>query len=183
MTTIGPPGTIALQMLTPQAQPSAQKSAASSNNLIAVNNGAQSSNDVVPLAGKQKLASAVFDASTPDVTQRKLDLFKRTGEKLGVREEDFDDFAAYSSALKDAVLQLKIAPNGDRIIRQVEKEIGLDKLGVSLDTVIDALTDLASGANRTLTDALKKQMTEHDEDRAGRKMRLQSDELGLYRVA
>lgn len=183
MTTIGPTGTIALQMLTLQAQPIAPKTAASSNNLIAVSNGVPSSNAIAPLAGKQKLASAVFDARTPDVTQQKLDLFKRTGEKLGVHEEDFDDFAAYSGALKDAVLQLKIAPNGDRIIRQVEKEIGLDKLGVSLDTVIDALTDPASGANQTLTDALKKQMAEHDEDRAGRKTRVQSDELGLYRLA
>lgn len=185
MITIGPAGTVAVQTLTRQVQSIAQISEASaaSDNLIAANNGVQPSNAAAPLAAKPKLATAIFDASTPDATQRKLDLFKRTGEKLGVHEEDFDSFADYATALKDAVTQLKTDPNAAKIIRQVEKDLGLDKLGVSLDTVIDALTDPASGGNQTLTDALRKQMTEHDDEPASRRARVQFDDLGVYRAA
>lgn len=184
MTTIGPAGTVALQMLSEQAAPIGRQAVqnAASVKLIAVNNGVQATNSVAPLAGKPKFASAIFDASAPDVTKMKLDLFRRTGEKLGVHEDDFDSFADYAMVLKDAVTQLKISPNAEMIIRRVEKDLGLDKLGVSLDTVIDALTDPASGANQTLTDALRKQMAEHDDGRTGRPAHVQSDDLGLYRV-
>lgn len=129
--------------------------------------------------GKSKVAGAVFDASTPDVTQLKLDLFKRTGAALGVNEEDYASGKDYGAALSAAVVAIKSRPDAEFAILKIEKKLGLDKLGISLRTVIDAIADPSSGADNELTAALAAQMAPE----RTKKLSVQQDSLGLYRIA
>ena len=84
-----------------------------------------------------------------------MDLFKRTGEALGVREEDFETQADYGAALRSAVAKLKNSPDAQLVMRGIEQKLGLDDLGISLDTVIDAISDPTSDAEAELTKALE----------------------------
>lgn len=62
------------------------------------------------------------------------------------------------SATPASVGQLKLAPNAQLVIAGIEKEIGLDKLGVSLDTVINAIIDPMGKDNDKLNAALEKKI-------------------------
>ena len=62
-----------------------------------------------------------------------------------------------------SVGQLKLAPNAQLVIAGIEKEIGLDKLGVSLDTVINAIIDPMGKDNDKLNAALEKKIGMDDD--------------------
>jgi hypothetical protein len=67
------------------------------------------------------------------------------------------------SATPASVGQLKLAPNAQLVIAGIEKEIGLDKLGVSLDTVINAIIDPMGKDNDKLNAALEKKIGMDDD--------------------
>jgi hypothetical protein len=108
-------------------------------------------------------ADDLFSVNSQNLNKMKIDLYKRVGEALGVRESDYESFQAYGLALQQAVGQLKLAPNAQLVIAGIEKEIGLDKLGVSLDTVIDAIIDPMGDDNGKLDAALQKQIGMDDD--------------------
>ena len=172
MTSVAPMANVALQIL-------------SQRPVLSVGTGAQRNQAPalttidLAAAGKSKVAGAVFDASTPDVTQLKMDLFKRTGAALGVDEEDYASGKDYGAALSAAVAAIKSRPGAEFAILKIEKDLGLDKLGISLATVIDAIADPSSGADNELTAALEAQMAP---DRT-KKLSIHQDSLGLYRLA
>jgi hypothetical protein len=108
-------------------------------------------------------ADDLFSVNSQNLNKMKIDLYKRVGEALGVRESDYDSLHAYGLALQQAVGQLKLAPNAQLVIAGIEKEIGLDKLGVSLDTVINAIIDPMGDDNDKLDAALQKQIGMDDD--------------------
>lgn len=176
MAAIGAINSVALQIL---SQPLPRAAGATSR-------AAQPSITTMDLtaAGKSKIANVLFDVSTPSVNQLKVDIFKRTGEALGIEEKDFASTKAYGAALSEVVATLKSSPNAKQIITSIEKKLGLDKLGVSLETVIDAIVDPSSGADDELNQALERQLGAFDGPASTRAKRphIQSDELGLYRA-
>lgn len=103
-------------------------------------------------------ADDLFRVDAQNLSKMKVDLYKRVGEALGVKESDYDSFKDYGVALQRAVGQLKLAPNAQQVITGIEKEIGLNKLGVSLDTVINAIIDPTGTDNDKLNAALEKKI-------------------------
>lgn len=133
----------------------------------------------VPSA-RSGLAHSLFSVTSVDVTRMKVDLFERVGKALGVDRGDYDTAFAYGSAVKRAVKQLKQQPNSHLILMGLEKELGLDKLGLSLDAVVDAMTDASGDGARKLDAALRAETS----DLAGKDNARQSftfDEIGIYR--
>lgn len=114
-------------------------------------------------------ADDLFSVNSQNLNKMKVDLYQRVGEALGVRESDHESFQAYGLALQQAVGQLKLAPNAQLVIAGLEKEIGLDKLGVSLDTVINAIIDPMGDDNDKLDAALQKQIGTDDDGLYGRR--------------
>lgn len=170
MTSVAPIANVAIQILS--QRPALDGTNAPRNQAPAIT--------TIDLAGsKSKIAGAVFDASTPDVTQMKLDLFKRTGAALGVDEGDYASGKDYGAAIGAAVAAIKSRPDAEFAILKIERKLGLDKLGISLRTVIDAIADPSSGADNELTAALEAQMAP---DRT-KKLSILQDGLGLYRIA
>lgn len=127
------------------------------------------------------LAEDMFSVNSPNLNRLKIDLFERVGKALGIERSDFDSVSAYGSAIKSAVEQLKRAPDGALMLRAIEKEAGLDKLGVSLDTVIEAMIDPSGDDNEKLEAALQKHAGE--DASAPTALLVQLDEIGLYDVS
>lgn len=114
-------------------------------------------------------ADDLFSVNAQNLNKVKVDIYKRVGEALGVRESDYESFHAYGTALQQAVGQLKLAPNAQMVIAGIEKDIGLDKLGLSLDTVVNAIVDPTGDDNDKLDAALQKQIGTDDDGLYGRR--------------
>jgi hypothetical protein len=97
-----------------------------------------------------------FGVNSQSLTQLKVDLYRRVGEALGIDQSDYDSPRDYGMALQRAIGQLKLSPNAQLVIAGIEKEVGLDKLGVSLDTVVSAITDPSGTDDDKLDAALEK---------------------------
>lgn len=93
-----------------------------------------------------------------ELTGLKVALYEKTGRALGVKVEDYkssDDFAA---ALREALGKLR-ATHQDHwleIKAALEHELGLDKLGVSLETVVDSANH-DDASEKRLDEALERQ--------------------------
>ena len=126
----------------------------------------------------------MFSVNNFDSNKLKVELFKRVGKAFGIDQADYDSQSSYGSAIKQAVSVLASQPNGAQTIAEIEKGLGLDKLGVSLATVVNAIIDPGSDDDDKLDTALKKQAGEDlgtGSHAAGVTVRF--DELGLYSPA
>lgn len=153
------------------------------NSLLAVANGVSSSGHVNKARGK--IAEALFDRTTPDVTEMKVHLMKRLGEKFGLSMDDFDSPRAYGAAIREAIGHLKQQPGGSLALAEMEKDLGLDKLGISLDTVVDAIINPGRESDQKLDAALREQLGKDAGDHRASDARkgipkLQADGIGLY---
>jgi len=94
-----------------------------------------------------------------ELTRLKVALYEKTGRALGVKMEDYASPNEYAAALSSAVYKIKIETpsHWPEIKAGIEHDLGLDKLGVSLETVIDSIGG-GEGA-KTLDEALKKQIS------------------------
>lgn len=115
-----------------------------------------------PTPAQSKISEAMFSMSRDSITKQKLDLIERTGKALGIERSNYlsmDDFVA---AMKKAYGEIKVQPGGMGVIHGLEKELGLDKLGLSLEDVINSAMD--GGDNDKVTRALEKR-SHKDEDK------------------
>jgi hypothetical protein len=106
----------------------------------------------------------------------KLDLIDRAGEALGVKKSDYASMDEFVAATKKAFSDLKSKPDGQQAIAKIERDLGLDKLGISLDDLINSAGD--PDKNDKVTQALKKQL---GEDAEGGSV-LRKDEIGRYHI-
>lgn len=159
------------------------------SDLIATANGA--SNPRISGAGNRsaqaqaKVTEALFDPNTVDIHQMKIDLMQRLGDAFGVSLDDFSSQASFGSAIEEIIGQLKLLKEGPQILSEIEKKLGLDKLGISLDTLVGAIIDPEGGDGERLDAAMKKQLADTDkgdEQDAAEALRAlsQPDEMGLY---
>lgn len=120
-----------------------------------------------PSPGESKVAEAMFGVNHPSITKQKLDIIDKTAKALGVNQDDYASREDFVDALQKAFGRLKI-DGGDAAVHGLEKELGLDKLGVSLQDIIDSARD--PEANDKLTKALKRKAGVFGDDTDGNDM-------------
>lgn len=122
----------------------------------------------------------VFSVMSVDVNRMKINLMERLGEKLGVSMDDFENASEFGRAIEQIVNQIRMRADGDIAIMRIEHELGLDKLGISLDELVDAIVDPQSRAAEKLNEALLREAGGGilDDEPADRRPRI--DEIGLY---
>lgn len=169
---------------------SADAGGSPANGLVAAANG-------VPLSGaagtskpsrqaQAKVFEALFSANTVDANKLKIKLMERLGKQFGLALEDFDTQASFASAVRDAIGQIRQQENGYLQLAAIEKELGLDKLGITLDQLVNALIEPDGEDSQKLEAALRKQAGK-EEGRNGEQNALrallgliQHDEEGFY---
>ena len=146
--------------------PSQGNGGLTSVDLVAVANGAPDSSrtDGATRQAKTKIAESFFKPNAPSVTELKLHLMKRLGDELGIEFEDHETNASFGKAVKAAIDEIKRQPDGLVVLAAIEKTLGFDKLGFSLDTFVDALIDPEGSASRRVDAALKDHLGITDDD-------------------
>lgn len=138
-------------------------------------------------AGPKPAEETSFGINTMDVTTQKVRLMERLGEAFGIAMEDHADARSFGMAIREIVGKLKLSPEGRSHLARIEHEIGLDKLGITIDTVIGAMIDPMGNDAEELDAALKAKMGEtpanEDEVAALERLALMGlDAAGLYGV-
>ncbi len=133
---------------------------------------------------KAKISDALFDSGV-DVQELKVNLMRRLGEELGINLDDFERPAEFASAVRDILGKIKVQPEGKLFLAALEKKLGLDKLDVSLDDLVDAISSTDGEGARKLDAALRAELGEDAKDAAkdgaeGALRAIQTDEAGLY---
>ncbi len=132
---------------------------------------------------KAKISDAFMD-SPIDIQQLKFNLMRRLGEELGVKMDDFEDPRDYGSAIREVIGKIKASPTGAMYLAKLEKDLGLDKLGISIDDLVDAISSPDGDGGKKLDAALRAE-TGEDARKAAEDMQtvmrgVKTDETGLY---
>jgi hypothetical protein len=145
-------GSLSLQILRQSRSAVFEQNKAKPIDLSAIASGASAK------AGGADPVSTSSD-SMLELTRLKVALYERTGRALGVKMEDYASPSEYAAALSSAVYKIKTETpaHWPEIKAGIEHDLGLDKLGVSLEAVIDSIGG-GESAN-TLDEALKKQIS------------------------
>ena len=127
----------------------------------------------------------IYSVHHVDANQLKLRLFERLGKEFGIDMNDYDSLSAYGEVIRDAVLMLTREPGGYLLLPEIEKKLGLDELGISIDTLISAIIEPGGKHDDKLDEALRRETGEDPED--GKKAdpqvileSIQLDEAGTY---
>lgn len=149
---------IALQILradrTPSASTAEQQPAG--RDLIAVANNLNKASDRPGADATED----IFSIHHIDANQLKIRLFERVGEQFGIDMDDHESLASYGEAIREAVALLRQYPGGYIQLEEIEKKLGLNELGVSIDTVINAIIDPDGRHDDKLEEALKRKTGE-----------------------
>ncbi|MDX8492226.1 hypothetical protein RFN29_11600 [Mesorhizobium sp. VK22B] len=134
-----------------------------------------------PLTQAQaRITESMFSVNNLDATQMKARLFERVGKEFGIDQDDYDSLSSYGSAIKTALDDLKQKSSS---IAEIEKKLGLDELGISLDTLVNAIVDPNGSDGDRLDAALEKKAGDRGsrgEGKAASHTPTQPGEIGLY---
>jgi hypothetical protein len=153
----------ALQMLQ-QAQP--QQRAANrpgGNDLLAASNGPRGAVSGLgkPMTDAQaRINEAMFSVNTVNATAMKVKLIERVGKEFGIDHDDYDNERSYGAAIRNAMAELKNRPDAAMAVTAIEKNLGLDKLGISLETLVNAIFDPKGDDADRLDAALRRQTSQ-----------------------
>lgn len=149
-------------------------------------------NDAAPASdaseqARSALSESIFSVNHKGVTEMKLDLIERTGKALGVEKEDYASAQEFAAAMRKVVREIRLQPGGELALRAIERDLGLDELGLSIDDVIDAASDVDGKAGDKVERALAEKygLDEEGGDEAAplATLLVRTDEAGLYSVA
>jgi hypothetical protein len=121
-------------------------------------------------------AESIFTTSMP--TRLKINLTERVGKAFGFELDDFPDAGAMAREIDKIVA--KMSPGE---IMAMEKKLGLDKLGVSLREVLDAMKEPGGDSDLKLDAALREEggeILEEQEHSARGGSHARFDEIGRY---
>ncbi|MDX8520851.1 hypothetical protein [Mesorhizobium dulcispinae] len=165
----------AFLILQPQRLTSTETSAG--DGLVAsINSASASPGAGSPLTLAQaRITESMFSVDSLNVTATKVRLMERAGKELGIDQADYESVFSYGSAVKNAVEALK--RQSPSAIAEIERQLGLDQLGVSLDTLVAAIIDPQGSDGDRLDAALEKHLGEIAGDEAAS---VQPNEIGLY---
>ncbi|PCI05258.1 MAG: hypothetical protein COB78_01175 [Hyphomicrobiales bacterium] len=151
MPLLPPVNSIAVQVLQQSriAPIAVDKNASSENNLISALNNVKT-DEIDP-------TEDFWDINKVTPTQMKLHIFEKVGEKFGLDQDDFNSFSRYAAAIAFRMEKMKEEdPAGAMIFfHEIEKELGLDELGISLEEVVEAMMEPGGKADQKLDAALK----------------------------
>ncbi len=181
MLTTPPLSAAALQLLQQVNRPAASKDHAPAAGvaLVAAANGVHIPGvSSAQSQAEAKISAALFD-NPVDIQQIKFNLFRRLGEELGVNMDDYESPQAYASAIRFAISEIKAksTDNGAMFLAGLEKELGLDDLGITLDDLISAIDAPDGEGAKKLDEALREQT---GEDLKSVLDNIKIDEAGLY---
>jgi hypothetical protein len=150
------------------AQPAAPPTAAT---IVRIENrvAGQMSSVAFGLAASQSL----FDPSHLDVTKMKIDLMEKVGKAFGFDLDDFKDMRSMAAAIEGELAFLD-----PEAISAIERDLGLDELGVSLTDVLDAMKDPDGTGGDRLEAALLERLGVPEHERTFGPRRL--DDIGRY---
>lgn len=133
-----------------------QRQQSSTDKLLAVATGQPNIVSVSkqPTHAHSKVSEAMFSMSGDSIAKQKLELIERTGKALGLDPKDYGSTDDFVKAAKKVLGEIKVKPGGMAAIHAMEKELGLDKLGLSLEDVLNSATE--GGDNDKVTRALEK---------------------------
>ena len=127
------------------------------------------------IKSESAISESMFSVDNLNVTAIKVRLMERAGKEFGVDQTGYESVSSYGSAIKNAVEALK--RQSPSAIAEIERQLSLDQLGVSLDTFIDAIVDPRGSGSDRLDGALKQHADGQGE---GDVASTRPDELGLY---
>lgn len=135
---------------------------------------------------RAKISEALFSASSVSITEMKINLMRRLGEAFGISLDDHATQLSFGTAIKEAVEKTRLLEDGEKILAKIEKDLGLNKLGITIDQLVNAIMDPEGSDAEKLDAALRKQAgddgkkDERDEATKALRTLLQRDESGLY---
>jgi len=182
MTTISGTAPVALLILR-QPDPSAGSRPRDlpTDDLVGIATGLRTGATQEPQPANAKLSASLFSVNHQSVNELKLALIERTGKALGIDQADYESRDDFVKAMQEAFGKLKLE-GGDMAVLGLEKKLGLDELGISLQDVIDGARQ--PGANDRVTKALEMQSgTSEDEDGGSSRFRVVLNDNGLYGLA
>lgn len=151
------------------------------SSLVAVANGVGGKIGLSAQPGRieSKISEAMFSVENVNINKLKLELIERAGQALGFDESDYETKSQFASAMRKAVIDMQ-ARGADQQIAAIEKELGLDELGVSLLDVVSSARN--PELDDKVTTALKERegIEEKEEAEEAEKRSFQPDEIGLY---
>lgn len=186
MPPISPANMVALQVLQQSGGPPAvaARKPAVGDLLLAAANGIPSAASEGPdtsIAAKARITEALFGVNSLDLTKIKTGLFERLGKEFGLSVDDFASLASFGRQIKAAIMSLRRSEEGRAELSRIEKILDLPGLGISIDTVVEAMIDPQGGADDKLEAALLREIDDDDAKVAARLRALVPDEIGLYR--
>ncbi|HRN88135.1 hypothetical protein [Hyphomicrobium sp.] len=193
MTFISSLSSSAVQILQQATRPLSQTEASSGTSgasLVAVANGVELPSDkegAGPTSrANAKVSEALFKPNAPSAIEMKLHLMKRLGEEFGIKLEDHESHASFGRAIQAEINKIKMKPEGALILSAIEKKLGFDKLGFTLDEFVNAVIDPKGTDGQKIDAALKDHLGLDDEgedkveaSRAALEA-LRIDDSGLY---
>ncbi len=136
-----------------------------------------------PGSSESKISQAMFSVNNVNVNKLKLDLIDKAGQALGVAQSDYGSREDFVKAMQGAMTKLMTRENGQQAISAIEKDLGLDKLNVSLADVVASAKNPEREDN--LTKALEKQAGKSEKTQADapQPSAIKPDDIGLYALA
>lgn len=120
---------------------------------------------------------SMLSVNSLNVTATKIRLMERAGKEFAIDQADYESVFSYGSAVKNAVEALK--QQSPSAIAGIERQLGLDQLGISLDTLVNAIVDPQGSDGDRLDAVLEKQVGDAGKDE-GNAASIRPDEIGLY---
>jgi hypothetical protein len=171
-------------LLIMQQPPQSATAGSAGAGLVASINGVSSptgSGGSSPLIQAQaKISESMFSVNSVDPTAMKVRLIERVGKEFGIDRDDYKSLHSYGLAIKKAVDELKVKfPSA---LHEIEKKLGLDELGVSLDTLVGAIMDPTGDDGDKLDAALGEHLGDFSKGKgkAAALTSIRPDEIGLY---
>lgn len=178
-----------LQQTSPLFTPAGRRTSPGDGLIAAVNGVAPRGGAGVSQASTQaraKISEALFGVNSVGITEMKINLMRRLGEEFGISLDDHASQSSFGAAIKEEIAKIRLLDNGEEILAKIEKTLGLDKLGLTIDAFVNAIVDPEGADAETLDAALRKQVgddgkkNERDEATKALRTLLQRDEAGSY---
>ncbi|OOG74377.1 hypothetical protein B0E45_05185 [Sinorhizobium sp. A49] len=125
---------------------------------------AQVKSDDAQKAANTKINDHFFNQTGNDANSNRMVLIREVGAFFDLKREDFKSDFAFGSALEKIVENLPTD-----MLRDIEKQLGLTNIDVSLDELVDAIKDPQGSQGKKLQEALDSKGTQkagHSSDAA-----------------
>ena len=133
-----------------------------------------------PSQGTTVAFDSIYSVNHVDANKLKINLMERVGKAFGLDINEFESAADMAGQIEKILEQLERdvgTAQAEKEIRGIEKDLGLDELGISLRDVLKAMKDPDSSENKKLMALLGEKAGDAPDGRSA----VELDEIGLYR--